>query len=237
MLSLRKNMITTGILYVLVILLAGFSQGVVRESIYVANDGHQTVSNLIKSQGLYQVSVVTDLLAFMIDSVVALLIYQLFKKTNPFIAIMAAVFRIVAHPAIGSLNLLNHYLAYWMVNNGGAEMSLEEVEFWTLFFFDAHRLGYIIAGAFFGVHCLLLGWLVYKSGLFHKTIGVLMALAALGYLLESFGIFLYPEARILLSWIVGLTAALGEITFTFYLIRNGISMKVNNPTSKYHNHE
>jgi hypothetical protein len=87
---------------------------------------------------------------------------------------------------------------------------------------EAHRMGYLIAGVFFGLHCLLLGILIYRSQRIPKLFGWLMGAAAAGYLLESFGDILFPGHEAVLALIVGVSAALGEVGLTLYLLIKGL---------------
>jgi hypothetical protein len=72
------------------------------------------------------------------------------------------------------------------------------------------------------VHCLLLGILLRRSDHFPGILGWLMMIAALGYLLESFGNFIAPGHEALLATIVGSSAAVGEVALTLYLLIVGI---------------
>lgn len=221
--KLKNKARLTGILYLLVILLAGFSQGYVRGTIFIPDDPQVTLTNIISSEVLFRLGLISDLLAFMIDAVISILLYQLLKSVNKTIAAIASVFRILAHPAIGSLNLLNHYMALETASRSGlmSSLGIEQQEVWTMLFMNAHNAGYLLAGAFFGIHCLLLGILLYRSVLFPKVFGILMVLAAGGYMLETFGNFIFPGYQFVLANIVGFSAAIGEVSFTLYLLVKG----------------
>ncbi len=43
----------------------------------------------------------------------------------------------------------------------------------------------------FGIHLLLIGWLAFRSGFVPRFIGVLVSIAGLGYLVDSFGGLLF----------------------------------------------
>ena len=221
--KLKNKARLTGILYLLVILLAGFSQGYVRGTIVIPDDPQVTLTNIISSEVLFRLGLISDLLAFMIDAVISILLYQLLKSVNKTIAAIASVFRLLAHPAIGSLNLLNHYMALETASRSGlmSSLGIEQQEVWTMLFMNAHNAGYLLAGAFFGIHCLLLGILLYRSVLFPKVFGILMVLAAGGYMLETFGNFIFPGYQFVLANIVGFSAAIGEVSFTLYLLVKG----------------
>ena len=186
-------------------------------------DASLTADNILSNAGLFRLGLVADLIAFLLDAVVAILFYQLMKPVHKTLAMVASAFRLLAHPAIASINLLNHAMAHEVLKSDLlVGFSPEQVSSIALAFMEAHRIGYLIAGAFFGIHCLLLGILIYRSGTIPGVFGFLMIGAALGYVMESFGDFLYPGHEVLLAWVVGLSAAVGEVGLTLYLIIKGL---------------
>jgi len=214
---------TIGWLYLFVIILAGFSQGYVRASIIVPGDAEGTALNIMTQEDLFRLGLATDLTAFLLDAVISVLLYQLFKPVNKNLAMVSAALRLLAHPAIASLNLLNHYMAIEVLNAEWlSAFSPEQIEILPLLFMEAHRYGYLIAGVFFGLHCLLFGILIYQSKLIPKVFGFLMAFTAVGYLSESFGNMLFPGHEARLALLVGSTAALGEVSLTLYLLIKGV---------------
>lgn len=158
----------------------------------------------------------------MLDAIISVLLFRLFRDYGQTLALTAAVLRLLAHPAIGSLNLLNHYLALEaaLAPDFLAGFDGPQLQSMSLLFMEAHRIGYLIAGVFFGLHCLLLGLLVHRSTL-PGLLGSLMILAGIGYEMESFGDFLFPGNEEWLAVLVGVTAVLGEVTFTAYLLIKG----------------
>ncbi len=214
----------TGVLYLLIIIFAGFSQGYVRAELVVPGDAVATAQNIMAAPGLFRFGFAGDLIAFILDAIVSVLFYVLLRPVSKTLALITAALRLLAHPAIAGINLLNHYMALQLL--GGADylsvFSAEQLQALALVLMEAHTVGYLIAGAFFGLHCLLLGYLLYKSEYFPAFLGVLMAIAALGYLAESFGNFLLPGNEQLLAWVVGMTAAIGEVTLTIWLLGWGV---------------
>lgn len=219
--SVKKTARITGALYLLVIVCAGFAQGAVREVLFIEGDPAATLENISASQGLFRIGLVTDLIAFMTDVGISVLLYVLLKDVNRTFAMAMAAFRLIAHPAIASINLLNHYMVLELIG-GGITSSPEEIEAGVTFLMTAHNYGYIIAGAFFGIHCFLLGRLLFRSALFPAWLGILLIISAIGYLMESFGVFLFPGNEDWLALVVGVTAALGEVVFAFYLLIKGV---------------
>lgn len=109
-----------GLLYLVIIVCAGFSEGYVRASLVVSDDAAATARNIMQSEGLFRLGLATDLVAFLCDAVVAILLYWLLKPVSKILSLVAASLRLIAHPAIGSLNLLNHYAALKMSGGAGS---------------------------------------------------------------------------------------------------------------------
>lgn len=219
----RSTYRLTGVLYLFVIILAGFSQGYVRGTLVIPGDALATATNILENIGLFRLGLTTDLMAFILDAIISVLLYQMFRPFGKNLAMASAALRLVAHPAIGSLNLLNHYLAYQVL--GGAEFltvfSDVQLNSLSMLFLEAHRYGYLIAGGLFGVHCLLLGILIYRSNTVPKIFGGFLMGSAAGYLIETFGNFNAPGYEMYTALIVGISAAIGEVAFTFYLLIKG----------------
>ncbi|MCB0537943.1 MAG: DUF4386 family protein [Bacteroidetes bacterium] len=79
----------------------------------------------------------------------------------------------------------------------------------------------VIAGGFFGVHCILLGILIYKSNVFPKFFGGLLLGSGAGYLIETFGNFNFPGYETYTALIVGFAAVSGEVGITIYMLSKG----------------
>lgn len=213
-----------GVLYLVIIICAGFSEGYVRSGLIVTGDAAATAGNIIESEGLFRLGLVSDLVAFLCDAIVAILFYYLFMPVSKMLSLVAASLRLLAHPAIGSLNLLNHYAALKLADGGGMLSSFEpeELQSLALLFMDFHSTGYLIAGVFFGLHCLFLGYLLYKSELFPGFLGILLAIASVGYLTESFGTLLVPVYEVTYVWMVAVSAGIAEVTLCLWLMIKGV---------------
>ena len=213
----------TGILYIGVIVLAGFSQGYVRGSLFVPDNAISTANNILENVGLFRLGLTTDLIAFIIDAVLSILFYQLLKPFGKTLAMVSSALRLIAHPAIGSLNLLNHFMVLKFLEGGGMVQGFTEVQIQTIsyYFLEAHSYGYMIAGGFFGVHCILLGILIYRSSTLPNLLGGLLLGSGAGYLVETFVNFSIPGYESYTALIVGISAAIGEVFLALYLSIKG----------------
>ncbi|HTG27016.1 MAG TPA: DUF4386 domain-containing protein [Methylomirabilota bacterium] len=109
------------------------------------------------------------------------------------LALLAAFFNLV-EVAIDGANKLNLFAALFL--SGGADYlkafephQLHALAYLSLKLFD---YGFGISLVFFSFVCLIFGYLLFRSGCFPKTLGVLMTIAGLSYLTNSFTLILAP---------------------------------------------
>ena len=222
--SIKTTARAAGILYLMIIIFAGFSAGYVRSGIIVPGNAEATATNIMASEGLFRIGFVSDLIAFLTDAAVAVLLFVLLRPVSKTLSVLAAALRLLAHPAIAAINLLNHFIPLLLLGNADylSAFQSEQLNAMVMIFLDAHTTGYLIAGAFFGVHLLLLGWLLFRSDLFPGILGILVFIASLGYLTESFGNFLVPGHESVFAWIVAIPAVIGELSFALWLVIKGV---------------
>jgi hypothetical protein len=103
-----------------------------------------------------------------------------------------------------------------------AAFSTAQLDALTQLFLSANHLMVLVWGIFFGFHVLLLSYLVYASGFFPRFLGVLLTVAAVGYLAQSFGSMLWPQHTTMLADAVVILAVPGELAFTFWLLIKGL---------------
>jgi hypothetical protein len=220
----RRLARVTGLLYLVIIACAGFAEGYVRGTLVVPGDAGATASSILASEGLFRLGFAADLVAFLADAAVAVLLYVLLRPAGRTLALLAAAFRLIAHPAIASVNLLNHVGVFLVLDGAGymAAFDAGQLEAMALTLMELHRYGYLIGGAFFGVHCALLGVLLVRSNLFPSWLGVLLGLAAGGYLIESFTYALAPGFGGAASSLVVVTAGVAEVSLCFWLLIQGV---------------
>jgi len=84
--------------------------------------------------------------------------------------------------------------------------------------------GFAISLVFFGFDLLLLAYLVIKSTFFPRFIGVLLAIEGLGYLVNSFALFLAPglQARIFPYFAI---TGIAEVALSLWLLVTGVNVQ------------
>jgi hypothetical protein len=213
-----------GLLYLVIILCAGFAQGVVREGLVVAGDAQATADAIRGSMGLWRLGMAADLVAFMSDAGVAVLFYALLRPVGRTLALAAAAFRLLGHPAIASANLLNHFAVTLLLGETSTAGALTpaQLDALSLVAIDLHGAGYLIGGAFFGVSLILLGLLMKRSPRFPDWLAVLLAIAGGAYLLETFTHFVIPALAGVGTIAVVVAASIAEVALCVFLLVRGV---------------
>ncbi|MGB8031996.1 MAG: DUF4386 domain-containing protein [Terracidiphilus sp.] len=140
------------------------------------------------------------------DTGVALIFYDLLKPVSRSLSLLAALFRII-FVAVMAVNTLSYFGAVVLFQSARSP--------------SAFNTGYEIAMVPFGLHCLLTGYLLFQSTFFPRFLGVLMALAGLGYLT-----FLWPPlgSHLFFPWIV-IPGIAGEGSLTLWLLVIGVNVQ------------
>ncbi len=210
-----------GLLYLIVGITGGFAQGF-RQSLVVPDDVAATANNIAESAMLFRVSFVADLVNITVFLLLAFALYQLLKPVNQQIAATFVIFNAVAVAIMGA-NLLNHFAAMLVASEPeyASAFGTESSEALVLFFAQLHAQGYLIAGIFFGLWLLPLGYLVYRSGYFPRVLGIMLMVGCFGYLTDAFVTSLFPSVGATVGLIFRWVASIAEISFLLWLLIMG----------------
>jgi hypothetical protein len=212
-----------GVLYLLVGIFGGFSEGYVDPKLYVAGNAVATARNVLANQELVRLSVVSHLLDGTFFVFLAMVLYSLLKQTNKSVA-RAMLILVALATAIICLNAVFQFESLQIVTNSyyitafGAAGSHALV----LLLLDMQHYGTLIAQVFFGLWLIPLGYLAYKSQLFPKWLAVVLVLGGVCYLIDLFAAFLAPGFDQSIHAIVVIPSAIAEISMVVYLLVFGV---------------
>jgi hypothetical protein len=211
--------VTAGVLYLVIILCAGFSEGFVRSRIVVPGDAVQTALNITSSETLFRVAFATDLVAFTCDVVLAVVLYLLFRPLNATLSLIAGALRLTQAAVLGA-NLLDHMRAILLLNDPAyaSALGLPQVQALALFSLDAHAYGYNLSGVFFGAHNAVLSYLFFTTRTLPMVLGILLGSAAIAYLSEGFVSFLVPQHANVVTVSIVPVVVVAEISFCLWLL-------------------
>jgi hypothetical protein len=215
-----------GFLYLIIIAAGFFSEGYVRGSLIVSGNAAATAHNILASETLYRLGGAAEFLTLFCDIVLALILYTLLKPVNSSLALLAAFFRLVFSAVYATLSLL-HFAPLMLLGGGGflAVFRPDQLQALAMLSLKLHSVGYNISLVFFGVHLVLIGGLIAASNFLPRIIGVLLAIAGLCYLINSFANFMAPAfADVLFPYIL-LPGLVAEAALALWLFVFGVNVE------------
>jgi hypothetical protein len=209
-----------GTLYLFANILAPFTLLYLPARFIVRGDATATASNIIASESLFRFGIVGNLFTFIANIFLALALYQLLKVVSKNLASLMVIFFLIGIP-IAMLNELNQLAVLQLLSGADYLKAYPTDQLQTLAYLllRLHSHGLLMAHIFFGLWLFPMGYLVFKSSFIPKIVGVLLVIAGLGYLVQSFAVFLGYNVDIILftGW--------GELVFLLWLLIKGVNVE------------
>jgi hypothetical protein len=155
-----------------------------------------TVENIVNSEVLFRSGLAAFIIVLIADVVVAWALYVFFQRTSRELSLFAAWFRLL-YVAIAAATLLTLLVVLKLVDGTGYSTALETGQraAQVMLSLDAYNYGFFLALVFFGVHLLLLGFVMIKSEYAPGILGGLVAVAGLGYVVINLARVVLPNYR------------------------------------------
>jgi hypothetical protein len=221
--SPRANARIAGALYVVGIAVGLFAELVVRGSLTVWSDAARNASQIVEGEQLYRLGFAGGVLILMINIPLAVILYRVFRVASESAALTIA-FAILVGTGIEGANLLNHYAPIVMLGESAylEGIPLEERQTLALASIRLFSIGYGVALSFFALYDIAAGYAILKSRLMPRLVGVLMILAGLCYLVNSFALFVAPAVAATLYPFILLPCFVGELAMALWLLLAGV---------------
>lgn len=213
-----------GVLYLLIFIFAAASMGL-QSKLIVPGDAAATVAHISASLQQWRISVAAEIAMFTCDIPLAVIFYILLRPVNANLALLAAFFRF-AEAVIGSAIVTLHAAPIILLNGSAYFRSLDAqtLQSLALLAIKLYDYGFGIALVSFGLHCLLLGYLIYRSTYLPKIIGALLAIAGAFYVLNSFALIVAPDAANFTFVAMLITGFPAELGLCLWLIVFGVNV-------------
>ncbi len=221
-----------GLLYLAVIAGGLFAEIGVRQQLIVAGDPSGTALNILANESLFRAGLAINLAYLLCNIPFAVLFFEIFKPVNSMLARLMMM-GILVTTAIEAANLF-HMLDALDHLTGSFQTGLTLAQRHDLAYasLQGFASGFAVSLAFFGGVCLLYGWLIFESRFLPGLIGVLITLAGICYLINSFALFLAPEfAQSLFPYIL-LPSFVGELSLALWLTVMGVKSAHASPSKK-----
>ncbi len=211
-----------GFLYLLTVPLGVFNFAYLPSNLIVSGDAAATAHNLMASESLFRLGIVSALLGAIIAILYVLILYKLLKPVSKDIAALMVVFALLGIP----ITMLNEFtqLGILQLLSGADYLTVfttAQLQALAYLFVRLHSYGISIAFIFSGLWLFPLGYLVFKSGFLPRILGVLLIIGGFGYLIDVFAGFLFPGSNLS----IGLFTGLSEIFFLLWLLIKGVNVE------------
>ena len=211
-----------GAFYLATIIAGVFAELIVRGSLVVRDNPAATAASILSNETLYRSALAADLVMLAAYIVVTALLYELFERAGRLLSVIAVFFSLTGI-AVLAVNSLNHLSGVLLLKSPRYLAAFESTELQALALnsLRMHSRGYNISGVFFGVYCVLIGTLAFRSRLLPRIVAVLMAIGGVAYLVSSFTGFVVPalSARLPDATLLG---GIGELSLTLWLLVMGV---------------
>src|SRR5260370_5537995 len=171
-----------GVLFLLTIVAGGFGEVYVPSKLIVSADAAATAKNITDSDSLFRLGFAIYLVEGVCDIALALIFYVLLRPVRKDLALLAAFFGLVSTALFGVAELF--YFGASLILRGAPYLktfSPGQLNTLALLSLEMYGLGGGIFMVFYGVACILRGYLMFRSCYFPKFIVILLVRACFGF--------------------------------------------------------
>lgn len=218
----RTAAVIAGAGYVILFALGIFANFFVREGLIVADDAQATAVSITESGGLFRAGMISFLIIFLLDIIVAWALYIVFRPANRDLSLVAAWSRLVYTVFLG-VALIYFFQALQLLN--GADFlhvfAADQLNAQALVALDTFNSTWLIGLTAFGLHLALLGYLVLRSRYAPKALGYLLIAAGVAYAIDTGAHTLladYTDYETAFTTMVAVPAVIAEGWFGLWLL-------------------
>ena len=212
-----------GLLYLLSSLVGAPALLYVPGKLIVEGDAAATADRIRTSGGLLRLGIASELAGFSIFVFVALTLYRLFRPVSERHALAMMVLILISIP-ITFVGVLPEVAALDLVGADGgtggagylADLDGHSRDALASLCLQLHAKGYSVAEVFWGLWLFPFGVCVIRSGFIPRFLGVLLMIAAFGYLASAASSLVFPGRAAALAPVTKLTAL--ELPIIFWLL-------------------
>ena len=214
-----------GVLYLIIIVIGLFGEAFVRDRLIVSGDAAATAANIMSHESLWRFHIAAELFLLICAVSLLLIFVILLRPVGRDLILLAAFFNLVAIVIEADITL--HLIeALFPLGNAGYLKAFAPEQLYALasLSLKSHGYGFGVSLLFFGCFCLIVGYLIFRSDYLPKTIGVLMQIAGVCYLTNSFALILSPAVANRLFPAILVPAFIGEVSLCLWLLVKGVDV-------------
>lgn len=192
-----------------------------RSSLIVPASASTTATNIIASEGLYRITMVTDLVSYALYLGLAYLFYLLLRHVNHTWAFLGALFTVAGCTVlIVATSLLSAPLVL-LTGTSPSAISLAERQELALFALKIYNQAFMIGLLLFGVQWLIMGPLFSASRVIPRAVGYLLTLGGVAWVTFAVAGLVRPPVAAAVQPVVLAIGSLAEIALAISLLIRG----------------
>jgi len=215
-----------GVIYLVIIVSGIFGELFVRDALFVSGDAATTASHIMGSELRWRIGIAGDLFMHVCDVPLMLVYYILFKPVNRHLTLLAILFNVV-QTAVLVATKMNLFMPLFLLGGAPYLGAFEpaQLQAFSYLSLKMDNYGFGVGLIFFGFECLVLGYLIFRSGFLPRFLGVFMEIVGICYLVNSFALILSPAFAGAISPAILVPCFIGESSLCLWLIVKGVDPK------------
>jgi hypothetical protein len=191
----------------------------------VRENATATANNIVASEALFRIGIVSGLVSAVISIFLGLALYRLFRGVSQQRALLMGILLLTQVP-IAFLNEVNSLAALMLVRGADFLSSFDKPQrdALAMLFLNLHGQGITVSEIFWGLWLFPFGLLVLRSGFLPRILGAWLIVNGFAYLAISFTGLLLPQTQQTVSKIA-FPALLGEMAIMLWLVIIGARPK------------
>jgi len=220
--TLKKSARLAGLLYLLVIITGVYIIMYVSSRIPLKGDVATVANNILSNEFLFRTGIIGDFISNTLFLLLVLTLYRLLKQVNKHWAKLMVALVIVQIPAVYFMETFN--ITSLMLFKGEILKALElsQRQNLAMLFLRLNDYGTLTLEVFWGLWLIPFGLLVQKSGFIPGIFGILLIIAGIAYVSDSFLTMLFPRFSDLVSRPTLFIVFTGEVSITLWLLIKGV---------------
>jgi hypothetical protein len=196
-------------------------QVIILGKLVVGDNAAATARNILENQHLFWFGFALSVLGIVFHIIWAFLFYRMFKPVNKSLSLLALYFILIGC-AIQAVTCVFYAAPIYVLQGAGSFSTFDQNQLQTiaLILFKVNGIAFDTYLIFFGIWCILTGYLISKSTFMPKLIGKLVIVSGIAWT-----VFLVPNFAHRVFPILAVASALGELPLQFWLIFKGVDVQ------------
>ncbi len=215
-----------GAIYLFIIGFGGYAEGVIMSKLLVDGDITATMHNILASSREWNLTALGNLIVPVIAVFQIWIEYILFRPVSRNLAQLFVLLNI-ANVSVEAVSKLFMLMVMPILHSKGLAANFGELQVYSFagMALIAHNICFTISLVFFGLVCLVEGYLIFRSAFMPKFLGILLQSAGIAYLGLCFSQLFAPAVADTMAPMFFLAILIGEGALCLWFLIKGVDVE------------